>query len=67
MGLTSEDIKIYNDMVLEVGVMTIKYNNPSTSANTTEKLNYSILWKKSSDGKYRIRSEIRSPMNYPCK
>jgi ketosteroid isomerase-like protein len=67
MGLVPEDTKIYNDMVFEVGIMNIKYNNPSTSANISEKFNYSILWKKSSDGKYRIRSEIRTPINYPCK
>jgi ketosteroid isomerase-like protein len=67
MSLTSDDLKIYDDMAFQVGTMIIKYYKSSTSSSITETYNYSILWKKSSDGKFRIRSEIRSPLNYPCK
>jgi ketosteroid isomerase-like protein len=67
MSLSADDIKVYGDMVLEIGVMTVKYTNSSNSVSTTEKSNYQILWKKSSDGKYRIRSQISSPIANPCK
>jgi ketosteroid isomerase-like protein len=67
MNFSSDDLKIYDDMVLEIGILTVKFASSAGSANTIEKSNYLIIWKKSSDGKFRIRSEITSPLNNPCK
>jgi ketosteroid isomerase-like protein len=67
MSLSSDDIKINGDMAIEIGVLTIKYTTSAKPAIISEKNNYMIIWKKSSDGKYRIRYQIASPINYPCK
>jgi regulator of RNase E activity RraB len=67
MALLPDDHKVYGDMVLEVGVLTIKYISPSTKEIFNEKNNYLILWKKSTDNKFRIRSEMRNLIENPHK
>ena len=52
------DHKVYDDLVIEVGVRTIKYSAKTGQAPVTEKYNYQIIWKKTSKGEYKIRSEI---------
>jgi ketosteroid isomerase-like protein len=62
-----DDYKIYGDVVLEVGILTMKFIDPKSKATLTEKYNYTILWKESSDKKYRIRSETWGYIANPCK
>jgi ketosteroid isomerase-like protein len=66
-SLAPDDHKIYGDVVLEVGILTMKYVDPKTKSTLTEKYNYSILWKESSDKKFRIRSEMWGLISNPCK
>jgi hypothetical protein len=65
--LAADEHKIYGDVVLEVGILTIKFIDPITKATLTDKYNYTILWKESSDKKFRIRSETWSYIENPCK
>jgi hypothetical protein len=64
---TTEDLKTYSDIVLETGMLSIKYIAPVTKVTLSKKYNYNMVWKESSDKKYRIRSEIWTPVENPCK
>lgn len=67
LSFSPDDLKTYDDVVLEIGSLTIKYVDKISKATLTKKYNYNILWKESSDKKFRIRSEIWSPIENPCK
>jgi hypothetical protein len=67
LSYTPDDIKTYNDIILETGILTIKFIQPVTKNSLTKKYNYNMVWKESSDKRYRIRSEIWSPVESPCK
>ena len=64
---TADDYKTYNDIVWEIGTLSVKFISPTTKTTLIKKYNYNIVWKESSDKKYRIRSEIWSPIENPCK
>ena len=57
-NMVPTDHKVYDDLVIEVGVRTIKYTTGENKVPVTEKYNYQIIWKKTSGGKYKIRSEM---------
>jgi hypothetical protein len=67
MKYTVDDLKTYGDIILETGILSIKYIAPLTATTVIKKYNYNLVWKESSDKKYRIRSEIWSPVENPCK
>jgi ketosteroid isomerase-like protein len=66
-SLVPDDYKIFGDVVLEVGILTMKFIDPKTKATLTENYNITILWKESSDKKFRIRSEMWGRIANPCK
>lgn len=67
LTFSSDDMKSYSDVIMETGILTIKYIVPVTKVTVTKKYNYNLVWKESADKKYRIRSEIWTPVENPCK
>jgi ketosteroid isomerase-like protein len=66
-SMTPDDYKVYGDIVLEVGVLAMKFIDPKSKATLNENYNYTIIWKANSDGGYRIRSEMWGYTSNPCK
>lgn len=64
---TPDDYKIYGDIVVDVGVITIKFVEPKIKDTITEDYNYTIVWKSSRGYQYRIRSEMWGYVKNPCK
>jgi ketosteroid isomerase-like protein len=64
---TPDDYKVYGDIVLEVGVLNIKYIDPKSKATLNEDYNYTMIWKAMTGGGYRIRSEQWGITTNPCK
>lgn len=52
------EIKVYDEIVLEIGVNTISYSRPPDKKLYVEKYNYMFVWKESKSGKYQIRSAM---------
>jgi len=62
-----DDYKIYGDIVVDVGVITLKYVKPDIKDTITEDYNYTTIWKSSRGYQYRIRSEMWGYVTNPCK
>jgi ketosteroid isomerase-like protein len=65
--LEAEEHKVYDDLVLEFGVNTIKFSKGGGKTTTTEKLNYMLVWKKSKTGTYQIRAAMWNSVRNPCE
>ncbi len=58
--------KVYDDLVLEIGVNTIEYTKGPDKALYRNSYNYMFVWKKSKEDKYQIRSAIWNSPKNPC-
>ena len=66
-SLQAIEHKVYNDLVLELGVNQIKYSEGNTGEFQSEKLNYMLVWKRSKTGKYQIRAAMWNSIENPCE
>jgi hypothetical protein len=64
---TPDDYRIYGDIVVDVGVITMKFVEPNIKDTITEDYNYTTIWKSSRGYQYRIRSEMWGYVTNPCK
>ena len=58
--------KVYDDLVLEIGVNTLEYTKGPDKALYRNSYNYMFVWKKSKEGKYQIRSAMWNLLKNPC-
>jgi ketosteroid isomerase-like protein len=66
-ALESTEFKVYDDIVLEIGVNEIHYTMLPEKKLYKAKYNYMFVWKSSKKGNYRIRAAIwNMPVN-PCE
>jgi len=49
------ELKVYGDLVLEIGTFEMKYTASSGATESKARYNYQITWKTSKKGNYRIR------------
>ena len=66
-NLEPEEIKIYDDIVLEMGIHTLEYTKLPDKKLHISKYNYMFVWKKSKSGRYHIRAAIWNSKKNPCK
>ena len=66
-SLDPDEIKIYDDIVLEMGVHTLEYTQLPDKKLHVRKYNYMFVWKKSKSGRYRLRAAIWNSEKNPCK
>lgn len=65
--LDSDEIKIYDDIVLEMGLQTIEYTQLPDKKLHISKYNYMFVWKKSKSDRYRLRAAMWNSAKNPCK
>ena len=58
--------KVYDDLVLEIGTNIIEYSKGPNKILYRDNYNYMFIWKKSKEGKYRIRSAFWNSIKNPC-
>ena len=61
-----QEQKIYDDLVLEIGINTIEYTKGPNKILFRDSYNYMFVWKKSKSGKYQIRSAFWNSAKNPC-
>jgi len=59
------EVKVYKDIVLEIGINTIEFSKPPDKKLYSEKYNYMFVWKESKSGKYQIRSAMWNYLKKP--
>lgn len=65
--LEAEEHKVYDDLVLEIGENSVKYTKDDDGKVYSEKYNYMLVWKKSKEGNYHIRTAMWNSTGNPCK
>jgi ketosteroid isomerase-like protein len=58
--------KVYDDLVMEIGTQTLEYSIGPDKRLHKDEFNYMLIWKKSKDGKYQIRSAFWNSIKNPC-
>ena len=66
-NLEADEIKIYDDIVLEMGVQTLEYTQLPDKKLNIRKYNYMFIWKRSKSGIYRLRAAMWNSEKNPCK
>ena len=62
-----DEIKIYDDIVLEMGVQTFEYTQLPDKKLNVSKYNYMFVWKKSKSDRYHLRAAMWNSGKNPCK
>jgi ketosteroid isomerase-like protein len=60
------ELRVYGDIVLEIGTVDVKYSTSSNPIEVKKKYNYLINWKSSKKGNYRIRVATWNSLK-PCE
>ena len=63
----AEELKVYDDLVLEIGENLVKYKKGKDTKTSSKTYNYMLVWKKSKGGKYQIRAAMWNSVEDPCK
>lgn len=58
--------KVYDQLVMEIGTQTLEYTIGPDKRLYRDQYNYMLIWKKSKEGKYQIRSAFWNSMKNPC-
>ena len=58
--------KVYDEIVMEIGTHTLEYTQGPDKKLYRKEYNYLLIWKKSKEGKYQIRSAFWNSMKNPC-
>lgn len=62
-----EEKKIYDEIIIEMGVCLVEYTRPIEKKLYKKKMNYLFVWKKADDNVYRIRAAMWNSSSFPCK
>lgn len=65
--LKVKEVKVYDDIVVELGTNSIEYAILPDKKLYREKYNYMFVWKRSKKDKYRLRAAIWNSSENPCE